>query len=167
MKTLIIFVGFLFAVSVSNHAQSNWMKMSPAEAEVAALGRGYTDLIRRADAAAIADILAEDYIVTDEIGKVLTKKQDLATYKNRAKSVKIEIVDYKDQRVRMITTDVAVEHSTIRFIGTRNGDPFDFVERITTTWAKRNGRWQIAADHFSYVKEEEKKSNNVKADILQ
>jgi uncharacterized protein (TIGR02246 family) len=167
MKTPIIFIAFLFTVSVSSNAQSNWTRMSPVEAEVAALGRAYTDMIRRSDAAAIADILAEDYIVTDEIGKVLTKKQDLATYKNRAKSVKIEIVDYKDQRVRMITTDVAVEHSTIRFIGTKNGEPFDFVERITTTWAKRNGSWQIAADHFSYVKEEEKKFNNVKVDILQ
>ena len=152
MKTLIMFVAFLFAVSVSGNAQSYWAKMSPAEAEVAALGRSYTEMIRRADAAAIAGILADDYIVTDEVGTVLTKQQDLATYKDRAQSVKIDIVDYKDQKVRMISKNVAVEHSTIRFIGTRDGKPFDLVERITTTWAKRKGRWQIAADHFSYVK---------------
>ena len=164
MKTLIIFIAFLFAASISGKAQSNWIKMSPAEAEVAALGRSYTDMIRRADAAAIADILADDYIVTDEVGKVLTKEQDLATYKDRAGSVKIDIVDYKDQKVRMITKNVAIEHSTIRFIGTRNGEPFDFVERITTTWAKRRGRWQIVADHFSYVKQE---ANEVKVDIIQ
>jgi uncharacterized protein (TIGR02246 family) len=138
--------------------------MSPAEAEVAALGRSYTEMIRRADAAAIAGILADDYIVTDEVGTVLTKQQDLATYKDRAQSVKIDIVDYKDQKVRMISKNVAVEHSTIRFIGTRNGKPFDFVERITTTWAKRGGRWQIAADHFSYVKEE---SRGADTEILQ
>ena len=164
MKTLITFVALLFAVSVSGNAQSYWAKMSPAEAEVAALGRSYTEMIRRADAAAIAGILADDYVVTDEVGTVLTKQQDLATYKDRAQSVKIDIVDYKDQRVRMIVKNVAVEHSTIRFIGTRDGKPFDLVERITTTWAKRKGRWQIAADHFSYVKVESKDADT---EILQ
>jgi ketosteroid isomerase-like protein len=110
-------------------------------------------MIRRADAASIAKVLADDYIVTDEVGTRLTKEQDLATYKDRAASVKIDVVEYKDQTVRMITKDVAVEHSTIRFAGDRSGKPFDFIERITTTWARRNGRWQIVADHFSYLKE--------------
>ena len=161
MITLLV-VGLLLIVT--SNGQSNWTKMSPAQAEVAAIGRSYTEMIRRADAAAIAGILADDYIVTDEVGTVLTKQQDLATYKDRAQSVKIDIVDYKDQKVRMISKNVAVEHSTIRFIGTRDGKPFDFVERITTTWAKRGGRWQIVADHFSYVKEESKDADT---EILQ
>jgi uncharacterized protein (TIGR02246 family) len=122
------------------------------EKQVAALGRAYTAMIQRNDAAAIAKILADDYLVTDESGNVLTKEQDLATYKDRAKSIKIEEVEYKDQKVRMITGSVATEHSTIRFIGTKNGKPFDITERITTTWQFRDGRWVIAADHFSYVK---------------
>src|SRR5688572_10928620 len=105
MKTLVFFTAFLFAVSISGRAQSNWIRMSPAEAKVAALGRSYTDMIRRADTAAIGEVLADDYIVTDEVGTVLTKEQDLATYKERVGSVKIDIVDYKDQKVRMITKD--------------------------------------------------------------
>jgi len=122
------------------------------EIQVAALGRAYTDMIRRNDAASIANILADDYIVTDEEGTRLTKEQDLATYKERATAVKIETVDYKDQRVRMLTGSLAVEHSTIRFTGTRKGKPFDITERITTTWQFRDGRWLIVADHFSYLK---------------
>jgi uncharacterized protein (TIGR02246 family) len=122
------------------------------EKQVAALGRAYTAMIQRNDAAAIAKILADDYIVTDESGNVLTKEEDLATYKGRAKSVKIDKVEYKDQKVRMITGSVAIDHSTIRFIGTKDGKPFDITERITTTWQFLDGRWQIIADHFSYVK---------------
>ena len=67
------------------------------EKQVAALGRAYTDMIRRNDAASIASILAEDYIVTDEEGNRLTKEQDLATYKERASTVKVETVEYKDR----------------------------------------------------------------------
>lgn len=122
------------------------------EKQVAALSRAYTDMIRRNDAASISTILADDYMVTDEEGNRLTKEQDLATYKERATSVKIETVEYKDQKVRMLTGSVAVEHSTIRFAGTKNGSPFDFTERITTMWQFRDGRWLIVADHFSYVK---------------
>ena len=152
MKNLIAVFVLGLVLAVTAHAQSDGRKLSSAQIEVANLGRSYTDMIRRADAASISNILADDYIVTDEVGTVLTKEQDLATYKDRAKSVKIETVEYRDQRVRMITNDVAIEHSTIRFAGTRNGKPFDFTERITTTWARRNGRWQIVADHFSFVK---------------
>jgi uncharacterized protein (TIGR02246 family) len=122
------------------------------EKQVAALGRAYTDMIRRNDAASISTILADDYMVTDEEGNRLTKEQDLATYKERASAVKIETVEYKDQKVRMLTGSIAIEHSTIRFTGSRSGKPFDITERITTTWQFRDGRWLIVADHFSYVK---------------
>lgn len=149
MKTFAIALASIFIFASFSSGQS----ISSEQAEVAKLARSYTDMIRRADADSIAKILADDYIVTDEVGTRLTKEQDLATYKGRATSVKIDVVEYKDQTVRMITKDVAVEHSTIRFAGTRSGKPFDFIERITTTWARRNGRWQIVADHFSYLKE--------------
>ena len=123
------------------------------EKQVAALGRDYTDMIRRGDAAAISRILADDYIMTDQEGTRLTKGQDLATYnKERAETLRIDKADYIDQKVRMITGSIAVEHSTIRFVGSKNGKPFDITERITTTWHFRDGRWLIVADHFSFVK---------------
>lgn len=122
------------------------------EKQVLALSRAYTDMIRRNDAASIAGVLADDYIVTDENGKRFTKDEDLATYKDRANTLKIETVEYKDQKVRMLTGSVAIDHSTIRFVGTKNGKPFDITERITTTFQFRDGRWLIVADHFSFVR---------------
>ncbi len=122
------------------------------EQEIGAMGRAYSGMIQRNDAAAIEKILADDYLVADEVGKVLTKTQDLATYRDRATTLKIERVEYLDQKVRLITPDVAIDHATIRFVGSSNGKPFSIVERCTTTWAKRGGKWQIVADHFSYVK---------------
>lgn len=123
------------------------------EKQVAALGRAYTDMLRRGDKAAISRILADDYMMTDEVGTRLTKEQDLATYNaERAATLKFDSVEYIDQKVRMISGSIAVEHSTIRFVGSRSGKPFDITERITTTWAFRDGRWMIVADHFSYLK---------------
>lgn len=137
---------------VQEHESEETHDKKIMEAQVAALGRAYTDMIKRNDPASIANILADDYVVTDENGKRLTKAEDLATYAHRAKTLQIASVEYKDQKVRMITGSVALEHSTIRFIGTKNEKPFDITERITTTYAFREGRWLIVADHFSFVK---------------
>lgn len=93
------------------------------ELDVAALGRAYTDMIRRADEAAIARILADDYIVTDEEGTRFTKEQDLATYKDRAKNLKIETVEY---RIKRSECSPAAWRSSIRpsdLQGSRTGSP--------------------------------------------
>jgi uncharacterized protein (TIGR02246 family) len=137
---------------VHEHDSEQQHDKAVMEKQVAALGRAYTDMIKRNDAAAIAKILADDYIVTDEDGNRFTKEQDLATYKGRAELLKIDTAEYKDQKVRMLTGSIAIDHSTIRFAGTRSGKPFDMTERITTTWAFRDGRWLIVADHFSNLK---------------
>jgi uncharacterized protein (TIGR02246 family) len=143
----VLFPDEAYAQKLSTKQQAN------LELEIGAMGRAYSAMIQKNDASAIENILADDYLVADQEGKVLTKAQDLATYKDRLTRVKIEKVEYLDQKVRIITPDVAIDHATIRFVGTSNGKPFNIVERCTTTWAKRKGKWMIVADHFSYVKD--------------
>ncbi|MBC7901403.1 MAG: nuclear transport factor 2 family protein [Saprospiraceae bacterium] len=156
MKELVFAGAFLILGSISIGAQASLNDSSPKNRKlvesIATLGRAYTDMIRRNDAASIASIVADDYLVADEVGKVYTKQEDLATYVDRAKSVKIDTVEYKDQKVRILNDEVAIDHATIRFRGTRSGKPFDITERCTTIWALRKGRWLIVADHFSYLK---------------
>ncbi len=148
--TTLIFV-FILLLAGGARAQKSGNN-SALKATIARLGREYSAMIQRNDAKAIENILADDYLLADEVGTVYTKSQDLATYAGRAKSVKIETVEYKDQKVRIINGTVAIDHATIRFVGSRNGKPFDITERCTTVWALRNGKWKIVADHFSYLK---------------
>ncbi|MEO6655461.1 MAG: nuclear transport factor 2 family protein [Pyrinomonadaceae bacterium] len=122
------------------------------ERQLAVLGRKYSEMIKHNDETAIRQLLADDYLLSDEEGKVFTKEQDLATYKDRATTVDIEKIEYLDQKIQVISNNSAIDHSTIRFVGTRSGKAFDITERCTTIWAFNNGRWQIVADHFSYVK---------------
>ena len=125
------------------------IKNEKLRAYIAERGRLYSRMIQQNDADSISKILADDYLVADEEGKVFTKEQDLATYLAKKLRVKITSIEYLDQYVRLITRDVAIDHATIRFIGTSNGKPFDITERCTTTWAKRKREWLIVADHFS------------------
>lgn len=147
---LLVITGIAAINSFGQNAESD--KSERLRKEIAALGRSYSAMIQRNDSAAIETILADDYLVADEEGKVFNKAEDLATYNDKKLRVKIDTVEYLDQNVRLITKDVAIDHATIRFVGTSNGKPFDVTERCTTTWAKRNGRWLIVADHFSVLK---------------
>ncbi len=122
------------------------------EQQVLKMGKEYGEMIRRGDAAAIERILADEYLYTDEKGKVKNKAEDLATYKNR--EYKIESVENSEQKVRVIGNNAAIETANFRVKGTgKDGKPFDDTYRYTTTWVWRGGRWQVAADHTSLVKQ--------------
>lgn len=136
---------------VSEHSSERQHDVKVMERQVAALGRKYSEMIQRNDEAAIRKILADNYLLTDETGKTFTKEQDLATYKNRARELKIDKIEYLDQKIQVISNNAAIDHSTIRFIGTRIGKAFDITEKCTTVWSFNNGRWQIVSDHFSYI----------------
>jgi uncharacterized protein (TIGR02246 family) len=121
------------------------------EQQVLKMGQEYGKMIQRGDAVGIERILADDYLYTDEKGKVLNKTEDLATYKNRES--KIESSEISDQKVRVIGNNAAIETANFRVKGTnKEGKPFDNTYRYTTTWVWRGGRWQIAADHTSVIK---------------
>ncbi len=120
------------------------------EAAVLKMGQEYTKMIRNQDAAAIERILDDEYLYTNEDGKVKNKAEDLASYKNS--DTKFELFEISDQKVRVIGNNAAVETGTVRFKGTAKGKPFDGSERYTTTWVARNGQWKIVADHTSEIK---------------
>lgn len=120
------------------------------EQQVMKAGQAYNDMIRKNDLAGIERVLASDYMYTTSDGQVRTRDQEIARLKER-KSV-IEIADSTDQKVRIIGNGAAIETATFRVKGTNSGKPFDEMERYTTTWAWRDGRWQIVADHTSAIK---------------
>lgn len=111
---------FLLSCSISAQSKLNGpsSKTKKLEEKISILGREYSRMIQRNDRAAIERTLSDDYLLADEEGKVFTKSEDLATYtEERGKTLKIEKIEYLDQKVRLIRDDVAIDHSTIRFTG--------------------------------------------------
>ena len=119
--------------------------------QVSKLNEEYSFMIQRGNAAEIERVLADDYVLTDESGKVFTKADDLATYQNR--KFKIDFVKTLDQKLRVVGDSVVIANTKINFKGTRaTGATFDITEQCTTIWAWRDGHWQIVSDHISFVK---------------
>lgn len=158
MKYLLISVMVCVAV-VSVSAQNGKVtkkSKQPADRramveQVSRLNEEYSIMIQRGNATEIERVLADDYVLTDESGRVFTKTDDLATYKDR--KIKIEFVKTLEQKLRVAGDAVVIANARINFKGTRaSGESFDITEQCTTTWAWRNGRWQIVSDHISFVK---------------
>jgi ketosteroid isomerase-like protein len=120
------------------------------EQQVMAAGQQYAQIIKAQNAAGAEQILADEYLSTNEEGKVKTKAEDVAGFKTG--ETKIEVADITDQKVRVIGNSAAVESGTFHVKGSNKGKPFDETERYTTVWIWRNGRWQVVADHVSQVK---------------
>lgn len=120
------------------------------EAQVLKMGQAYNKMISESDAAAIEKILAEEFYYTDDKGKFLNKTEEMATYKNRQS--KISSAETTEQKVRVVSSNVAVETGIFHVKGTdKDGKPFNETDRYTTTWVWRDLRWQIVSDHTSTI----------------
>ena len=120
------------------------------EQQVIKAGLEYAQIIKNQDVAGIENILADEYIYTDESGKVKNRAEDIAGYKKG--ETKFEIADISDQKVIITGNGSAVETGTFHVKGTNAGKAFDQTERYTTAWVWRGGRWRVVADHVSVLK---------------
>lgn len=134
---------------IAEHVSEKGHDRKEMEQQVLKAGTGYIQMVKNRDVAAIDRILADDFIYTNERGKVKNKAEDLASYKDD--EVKFESIEVTDQKVRVINNTTAVETGTVHYKGTKSGKSFAGAERFTTTWIWRSQRWQIMADHVSTV----------------
>ena len=122
------------------------------EEQVLKMGQEYGKMIQRGDAAEIERILADEYLYTNEEGRVKNKLEDVAGYKTG--KTKMILTETTDQKVRVVGNNAAIETGTFRAKGTNDGKAFDETERYTTVWVWRDMRWQIVSDHTSTVKQQ-------------
>ena len=108
----------------------------------------YDAALKARDAAAFGRLLADDYAFTGANGVVRNKAEDIAQM--TSPDTKIESATTDDKKFR-IYRSTAVETGRYTVSGTHKGKPFTETGRYTTTWVRRDGRWQIVSDHTSVL----------------
>jgi ketosteroid isomerase-like protein len=137
---------------LSEHISSIRRDRKTMEAEVTKASQEYTEMIRRRAAAAIERVLTEEYVLTNETGQMRNKAQELERVKNSP--YKLESLTMSEQKVRVYNGNMAVETGKINYKSAdKDGKSLAGIERYTTVWIRRDGRWQIVSDHLSDVKE--------------
>ena len=107
----------------------------------------------RSDADAIAQGVMEDYTLTNSMGKITTRADDIAEAKKN--DPKYEIFENYDMKVR-VHGDTAVVTGKTHTKGVSGGKPFDSQFQFTDTFVKNGGRWRLLAGHVSKLPPSEK-----------
>lgn len=109
------------------------------EKAVAALDSEYQAAVAKNDAATMARILADDFILVTGKGKIYTKA-DLLKEAREAKTT-YERQDDSDQKVR-VYGDTAVVTARLRAKGMEEGKPFEYSLWFSDTYARTPSGWR-------------------------
>jgi ketosteroid isomerase-like protein len=107
----------------------------------------------KSDANGIAQGVMEDYTLTNSMGKITTRADDIG--EARKNDPKYEIFENYDMKVHL-HGDTAVVTGKTHTKGVSGGKPFDFQFQFTDTFVKDGGRWRLLAGHVSKLLAKEK-----------
>jgi ketosteroid isomerase-like protein len=101
-----------------------------------------------ADAAALDRLYAEDFIGIGPSGTVRTKAQVIADFTSG--SLTFQSITTDDVQWR-VYEDTAVETGRSTMDGQDKAKVVPRDNRFTRVWVKRQGRWQLVANHYSLL----------------
>jgi len=137
MRPLTLTLGILVMIGATNQAQSS----ADDEKTVAALDTEYQAAVKKNDAATMARILADDFVLVTGLGKTYTKADLLE--EARSARVIYERQEDTNQKVR-VWGDTAVVTALLWVKGTDSGKAFDYKLWFSDTYIRTPGGWRYA-----------------------
>lgn len=94
----------------------------------------------------IAPLLDDDFVITFEDGSTYSKTGYMSY--NAAASVRIEDAETSDVKVHL-HGNTAVMTGQYHERGNDKGKPYDYRDRFTDVWMKKDGKWRLIASHYA------------------
>jgi len=115
------------------------------ESKIIALENLWNQMQINHDADAMGKMLDPDYVFTDYDGTVMNKSQFLASIRDTATQLTVEVSEnMKLHRHGDTVIVIGATHEK----GTDKGKHFEHVGRFTDTWMKKNGQWICIASQL-------------------
>ncbi len=152
-KTMVICAILLTLVSPAlvagqGGAKSKTPQAGGVEQQLKQTEDDWAKAIKDKEAATLRRIIAEDWVGTDDKGKVSNREQAISQI--TANPDVIESNENFDMQVR-VYGNTAVVIGGARERGTRNGTAYTDTYRWTDVFVKRGGRWQAVVSQFAKV----------------
>ena len=119
---------------------------SPEEQKILSLERKWTDAYRQHNLSVMTSMLADDFTITVEDGRVFGKMGYLAHTADS--SVQVDLAEQSDLRVHL-HGNVAVVTGGYHETGISKGKRYEYRDRSTDVWLKTDGQWQLIASQYS------------------
>jgi uncharacterized protein (TIGR02246 family) len=149
MNRLLVIAIIITAVVPLAVGQKQNARRSQTDSVVAAIRKLDEERIQaqiHADAAALERIYADDFIGIGPSGRVRTKPQVLVDFTSH--DLKFQSITTDDVRIRVYGNTV-VETGRSTMVGQDKGRVVPRDNRFTRVWVRRQGRWQLVANHYS------------------
>lgn len=121
-----------------------------ASSKIIALERQWNAAYKAGDVTKMNSLLADDFIITIEDGRTFSKSGYIAL--NGNSTVRVEVSDMADLKVRMHGNTVAVVTGEYHEKGLSGNKPYEYHDRFTDVWMMIEGRWQIIVSQYSIPK---------------
>jgi ketosteroid isomerase-like protein len=115
---------------------------SSVQASVCALETARAQALLKADTAALASMIADEFVEISRLGQLRTKADNLRDLTSGA--LKLTAVNYDSLTVQ-VYGNVAILRGLANNTGTFRGFPFGGKLRYTRVFVQRDGRWQAVA----------------------
>src|SRR5215470_6405747 len=140
---LLVFVTCLvaFAFSFSSPASAE-----DDAAQVRSLEMKWTDSYKQRKIDILSSLLSDDFVITVEDGTTYSKTGYITHTADT--SVQVKLAELSDLKVHM-HGNAAVVTGAYHEKGISNGQPYEYHDRLTDVWMKREGNWQVIASHYS------------------
>ena len=115
-------------------------------AKVRALEAKWTDSYKQRKIDILASLLSDDFVITVEDGSTYSKTGYITHTADT--SVQVKVAELSDLKVHL-HGNAAVVTGAYHEKGISNGKPYEYHDRLTDVWLKREGNWQVIASHYS------------------
>lgn len=123
-----------------------------ADAELKAMEQQWLDAYEKGDTAFLKTVEADDWMLVDSDGKVMTKAQDIKELGD--KTFVCKSASMSDASVKMIGDSAAYVTTTTKMAGTYKGKDFNETYRTVDIFEKKAGKWQATYSQLTKLEKE-------------
>src|SRR6266481_1373520 len=138
----LLIICFLCCLPMLSMAQQT----SPETEKILAHEKKWTDAYRQHNLGIMTSLLAEDFVITVEDGRIFGKMGYIAHTADT--SVQVDRAEESELRVH-IHGNVVVVTGAYYEVGISKGKRYEYHDRFTDVWMKIDGQWQLIASQYS------------------
>jgi ketosteroid isomerase-like protein len=118
-----------------------------AAAQVKRLEEKWTAAYKDREIDILSSLLTEDFVITVEDGNTYSKAGYITH--SADSTVKVEVAELSDLRVRVRGGTIAVVTGAYHELGRSNGKPYEYRDRLTDVWVRVGNGWRVLCSHYS------------------
>jgi len=149
-QALRVAIALLVACGPAVHTQQPSTAAAQNEADVRAASAAEVDAFLRRDAATMAGLWSDDFVVTNPLNQFVTKAQVLKLVSSGVLVITAFTRELEYAKVYGDTVILAGRETVVWGGKMPNADRTEHL-RITAVWMKQQGRWQQVARHANIV----------------